>query len=236
MWSSEPHTWVWNIIKFWTNKSDDYSKLHVHRYIDDKKWWPKYTYTPSESLWGKYTFKLVPRLYKDWSGLSRRNHLSILRGLLPAVSPHHWELTFLYETWIEQWHHKTNFSTISHPKQTKKQKLDKSCFVFLLVLVSFSLFVAQQSTTNLPQSTTKYKNSKFTHDSVILTPSVVWLGPQLSASWGRNEGVSWAEFSFGGSEKRKSTSKLILLLIEFSSWRFYDWNPCFLVGYRPGRL
>lgn len=168
--------------------------------------------------------------------LSRRNHLSILRGLLPAALPHHWDLTFLYVTWIEQWHHKTNFSTISHPKQTKKQKLDKSCFVFLFVLVSFSLFVAQQSTTNLPQSTTKNKNSKFTHNSVILTPSVVWLGPQLSASWGRNEDVSWAEFSFGGSEKRKSTSKLILLLIEFSSCRFYDWNPWFLVGCRPGRL
>ena len=26
---------------------------------------PKYTYTHSESLWGKYTLKLVPRFYKD---------------------------------------------------------------------------------------------------------------------------------------------------------------------------
>lgn len=122
MWSSESHTWVWNIIKFWTNKSDDYSKLHVHKYIYDKKNGDPNIPTHLQKVHGEDT---LLNLFLDFTrievDLSRRNHLSILGGLLPAASPHHWDHTFLYVTWIEQWHHKTNFSTISHPQQTKKQ-------------------------------------------------------------------------------------------------------------------
>lgn len=206
MWSSESHTWVWNIIKFWTNKSDDYSKLHVHKYIyDKKKWWPKYTYTPSESSWGRYTFKFVPRFYKDWSGpLQKEPPFHFGRSSSSCVtSPLRSYLSVcdLNRAMAPQDQFQHNITSTTN-KKTNKNWIKVVLFSFF-VLVLFSLFVAQQSTPNLLQSTTKNENSKFTHNSVVLTSSVVWLGPQLSASWGRNEGVSWAEFSSGGSEKKK---------------------------------
>lgn len=165
MWSSESHTWVRNIIKFWTNKSDDYSKLHVHRYIDDKKWWPKYTYTPSESLWGKYTFKLVPRLYKDWSGpLQKKPPFHFERSSSSCVaSPlrSHLSVCDLNRAMAPQDQFQHNITSKTNKETKIVQKL--FCFPFCL---SFLFSVC--CTTKYHKFTTKYhKKTKILNSLTI---------------------------------------------------------------------